>query len=244
MNANWRLATGLLALLTVSMALAAPLPAPLTVLCNGASRASVYVAPLADLVSNEVGGGEVGKNAFWPRYYRGATPVTLALPPGDYLVSVMPSAEYDLHDAMQRAREVVWDGYDHHAVVYQTNNSRWRYAHCYQITKTAEAPLTVFAAFAPPPAPDECAILAPAGGAGTKFEAGEEEALKQLEEGGVGVSVQDDLLEALLAGNKVLLQSGISRWAIAVAAPNRLQVQEGRSTTNWSGHRLTVLAGE
>jgi len=163
----------LLALAGATAASAVPTGDTLSVFCAGASRASVYVASLAKVPGAGSGGYDLPGATFAKRYYRGQAPYVGKLEPGQYVVSVMPSLEYNMAEAMRQVGMWVWDGYDQHAVVLMPETDSWRYAHCYLVTKEANQPLAVFAVFANRGEPDQC-LTYPPGGSAPKFTAGDD----------------------------------------------------------------------
>lgn len=220
---------------------AAPANDPLVVVSAGTAGALVYVAPAARLRSQTADSLEASELAFRRGFYRGVTPLQVSVPPGEYVVSVALPTEYNMREAMRRAAELTWDGYNQHAIVLDPRTDTWRYAHCYVVKKVAGQPLTVFAAFVPPTMPGQCAVLTPAGGSPVAFTATVAEALAQLEAAGLPGPFTDEVAEAVLAGKKVLLTTDDVRWAVYADSHETLDIRRARATGTWSGRRLSVL---
>jgi hypothetical protein len=226
------------------LAHAAPATDPLIVLSAGAARAPVYVAPLARVRGAGAEAAEASDLAFRQGWYRGVAPVQLNLPAGEYVVSVALPGRHSMREAMQRASELVWDGFNQHAVVLSPESDDWCYARCYVVKKLAGQPLAVLAVFAPPTSPEQCAVFSPAGGAAVKFAGTVEQALEQLSAAGLPGPFGDEVADAVLTGRKVLLTTGETRWAVSVASADTLSIRHARATGVWSGHRLSVLTPE
>lgn len=235
------LALCVLVLVGAAPAMAAPTTDPLVVLCAGAAEAPVYVAPVARTKNQTAESPEASEIAFRRGFYRGVTPVQVSLPPGEYVVSVALPTEYSMREAMRRAAELTWDGYNQHAIVLDPKTDTWRYAHCYVVKKVAGQPLIVIAAFAAPATPGRCVVLEPAGGVPPSFTATAETALAQLDEAGLPGPFAGEVADAAMAGHKVLLTTGDTRWAVYADGRETLSIRHAAATGTWSGRRLSVL---
>ncbi|NPV45366.1 MAG: hypothetical protein HPY69_00295 [Armatimonadetes bacterium] len=223
---------------------AAPVNDPLVVLSAGVAGALVYVAPTARVREQTAESLEASEVAFRRGFYRGVTPLQVSVPPGEYVVSVALPTEYNMREAMRRAAELTWDGYNQHAIVLDSRTDTWRYAHSYVVKKVPGEPLTVFAAFTPSGTPGQCVVLSPAGGSTVAFTATAEEALAKLDAAGLPGPFADEVADAVMAGKKVLLTTGDTRWAVYAAGRATLDIRRARATGTWSGRRLSVLTPE
>jgi hypothetical protein len=235
------LVVSLALMLVAAVALAAP-DQPLRVLAHGAPAASVYVVPQAAAQAGGVGAEEVSLACFRTRFYRGQTPLEMRLPPGSYLVFVMPTTSWALRDATAKAGEYLWDGFACHALVQQAQPGRWRYARGYVVDKQPGELATVLAAFATEE-PLPLGTYLPAGLL-TRLGLATEEALRELETAGVPGVLQEDILTALRAGHKVLLRHGDARLALHADSPAKIAVQRAAGSGHWAGHRLSICAGQ
>lgn len=215
---------------------------PLRVYTSGAPGAMIYVTPQDAIGADAASSSDIGIGAFRARYFRGKAPLQLVLRPGAYMVSVMPTADYSMNDAMMKSREYVWDGYDYHAIVDQGHN-RWRYAQCYLVEKQAGFAAEVLAVFTDQ-MPDGELRAYDLGKKATRFTAGEEAAAAQLEEAGIPDAFTADAIKGLLAGMKMLIHADADRWVITTDGPERMRVTRGRGAGAWAGHRLSVCSGE
>ncbi len=238
---RWLLVAGALVMAGTAFAAPKPVTDPLTVVCAGASKAPVYVAPLARVPSMGPESLEADDVAFRRGFYRGETPLRIALAPGDYVVSVALPTEYNMREAMRRAQELTWDGFNQHAVVLSRQTDNWQYARCYVVKKVAGQPLTVFAAFTEPGSLGRCDLLAASGGAGGGFAATVDEALTQLDDAGLPSAFANEVADAALDGRKVLLTTGDTRWAVYADGSATLVIRHARASGIWSGRRLSVL---
>lgn len=227
--------------LLAAAALAAP-DQPLRVLAHGAGAAGVYVVPQAAAQAGGVGAEEVALACFRSRFYRGQTPLEMRLPPGSYLVFVMPATSWSLRDATARAGEYLWDGFACHALVQQAQPGRWRYARGYAVDKQAGELATVLAAFATEE-PLPLGTYLPTGLL-TRLTLDTEQAWRELETAGVPGGLHEDALTALRAGHKVLLRHGDTRLALHADSPAKIAVQQAAGSGKWAGHRLSICAGE
>jgi hypothetical protein len=215
---------------------------PLRVHTYGAPGAMVYVTPQSVIGMEAGSSADVGSAAFSSRYCRGKAPLQLALKPGAYMVSVMPQADYSLRDAMMKAGEFVWDGYDYHAVV-DLLNTRWRYAQCYLIEKLKDAPAEVLAVFTDQ-MPDGEALSIDLGKKTTRFTGSEEAGAEQLETAEVPFTYHEDILKGVQAGAKVLVREGAERFVITADGPEKLRVIRGHGSGASAAHRPSVCSGE
>lgn len=239
MNALTRLTMVLLALSACALAAA---DEPLRVYTYGAPGAMVYVAPQSAIGSDAASSADIGMGAFAPKYFRGKAPLQTDLKPGVYLVSVMPQADYSMRDAMMKAHDYVWDGYDYHALVDQ-KNTRFRYAQCYLVEKQKDVPAEVLAVFTDQ-MPDGQALVFDLGKKTTRFTAGDEAAGEQLEAARVPGAFTEDVTKAVQAGQKVIIRSGADRWVIVADRPEHLRVITAKSSNAWASHRLSICSSE
>lgn len=215
---------------------------PLRVYTSGAPGAAVYVTPQERMSSGAGSNSDLGFGAFGAGFLRGKTPLQLDLRPGLYLVSVMPQPDYSMRDAMMKAAEFVWDGYDYHAIVAQPNY-RWRYTQCYLVDKKKDVAAEVLAVFTDR-MPDAEAISYDLGQQATHFTAAREVAEKMLDAAHVNATYYDDILAGVQAGMKVIVRDGSDRWVVCADGPERLKISSARSSGAWAGHRLSVCNGE
>lgn len=214
---------------------------PLRVYSSGAVGAMVYVTPQGAMGAGESSSFDVGLGAFDGKFYRGKTPLTVNLGPGQYLVSVMPAADYSMRDALIKAGEQVWDGYDYHCVV-QRGNNRFRYSQGYLLEKQKGVAAEVLAVFTDQ-MPDGEAKAYDFGGKSTRYVGTEEAALEQLREARLISAFDEDILEAAAKGNKVMVRNGEDRHIVWAATPERLGIITGHGVGAWAGHRLSVCTG-
>jgi len=212
---------------------------PLRVYGYGAAGASVYVAPLK-VTSSADATSEIGAKAFAKKYLRGTLPVEMALKPGSYLVSVVLAQEQNMRDASLRAGELVWDGYDYHALVPQKSGN-WRYAQCYLLEKKEGFPAEVLAVFTDQ-MPDGEVQSYDCGPQATRYAAPEEEAEDALTNAGIRIAFHDDIIRGLKAGMKLLLRAGDDRFVVQTDGPVALRAVAGHGQGAWAGHRLNIVS--
>lgn len=215
---------------------------PLRVYTSGAPGALVYVTPQSVMGADAGSSSDVGRAAFAGKFYRGKAPLQVDLRPGQYMVSVMPQADYSMRDAMMKAAEFVWEGYDYHAIVDQAN-TRWRYAQCYLIEKVKDFPAEVLAVFTDQ-MPDGVALSIDLGKKATRFTGTEEAAAEQLETAQVPFAYHEDILKGVQAGAKVLVREGAERLVVTAESPVQLRITRGHGVGAWAAHRLSVCSGE
>jgi hypothetical protein len=215
---------------------------PLRVYGYNAAGAAVYVAPTSKLGAGEASDSEIGPQAFARKYLRGKVPLEVALKPGQYLVSVVVPREQNMRDASLWAHDLVWDGYDYHALVPQRSGG-WRYAQCYVVDKKEGFPAEVLAVFT-----DQLDQAAPqaydCGPKATRYTGKDEDADEALTAGRIALTYHDDIIRGLKAGAKVLLNEEETRVAIQCDGPVSLRVQVARGAGAWAGHRLSIAALE
>lgn len=233
-----------LAICSVAQAVPDKTADSISVYVSGASSAAVYIAPLAVATSGLIGSDEVSLRAFAPKFFRGYTPLQVRLQPGKYMVSLLSPSEWALKDGMAKVTEYTWTGYDHHAVVNLSDSTRWRYGHCYEVTKQAGQGATVFAVFAGITPTGETKFFAPTSGSATRYAGSDEEGLKQLIDGGLPPSLGDSVLQAMRDGQKAVYLTDTTRYVISVARPDLLEVKQGPAGSYWSGHKITICSGD
>jgi hypothetical protein len=211
---------------------------PLRVYGYNASGASVYVTPVKALGAPS-SDSEFGPGAFARKYLRGRLPVEVTLKPGQYLVSVVLPREQNMRDASLWAHELVWDGYDYHALVPQKSGG-WRYAQCYMIEKKDGFPAEVLAVFTDQMPLDDVQSF-DCGSRTTRFTGPEEDLEKVLEDAGIQLTFHDDIIQGVKAGMKVLLRSGDDRYAIQCDGTVSLSIFRAHGQGAWAGHRLNVV---
>lgn len=232
----------MIALLILAACAIAQADEPLRVYTFGAPGAMVYVTPQSVIGADAGSSSDVGRAAFDGKFCRGKAPLQVALKPGSYMVSVMPPADYSMRDAMMHAGEVVWDGYDYHAIVDQAN-TRWRYAQCYLIEKVKDFPAEVLAVFTDQ-MPDGEALSFDLGKKTTRFTGTEEAAAEQLDTAQVPFAYHEDAIKGVQAGMKVLIREEAERLVVTAEGPEKLRIIRGHGVGAWAAHRLSVCSGE
>jgi hypothetical protein len=215
---------------------------PLRVYSSGAPGAMVYVTPQSAITADASSSSDVGAGAFAGKYFRGKTPLQVDLKPGQYMVSVMPTADNSMRDTMFNAQEFVWDGYDYHAVV-DLGNTRWRYAQCYLIEKVKDFPAEVLAVFTDQ-MPEAQALSFDMGKKATPFTGGVEVAGEILEQAKLPLAYVEDVTRGVQAGMKVLVREGAERWVITADGPSDLKVISAHGSGAWAGRRLSICSSQ
>lgn len=215
---------------------------PLRILGYGAAGASVYITPSAVVSAARGAEAEIGRNVFAKKYLRGCVPLEIMLRPGRYLVSVMLPREQTLRDASLAARNIVWDGYDYHALVGQQNNT-WRYAHCYWLEKKAGFPAELLSVFTDKMSVGEVLSFS-CGPLATRYTGSEEDAISALSEEKVPLMFHEDIIRGLKSGHKMLLQTEETRFVIQTDGPANIRVLTAIGLGPWAGHRLNIIPYE
>jgi hypothetical protein len=166
----------------------------------------------------------------------------MPLKPGSYLVSVVQAREQNMRDASLAAQELVWDGYDYHALVPQKSGT-WRYAQCYVVDKKEGFPAEVLAVFTNQMPLDEVQSY-DCGPHATRYTGSEDDAIEALAAAGITMAFQDAVVEGLKAGAKVLLRAGDRRFAIQTDGTVSLRVTTASGQGAWAGHRLSIASYE
>jgi hypothetical protein len=228
-------------LLVVLLAAAAVQAAdePLRVYAYGAPNASVYVTPIRFIGPTEASGADIGAGTFRTKYLRGRVPLEIQLRPGKYLVSVMQAAEKNMRDLSLDVHEMVWDGYDYHALVAQ-NSGRWRYAQCYLVEKVEGFALEVLAVFTDRMS-DSNVLSFNCGSGATRYAGQDEDAAEALTAAGIPMTFHEDIIRGLRAGHKLILNSGLDRFAVQCDGPANVRLATAAGAGVWAGHRLSTV---